>query len=125
MEELQIKGRNAITTILHDYLGVRKVSARWIPHRLSDEQKDTRMEWCKFMFHKFRSGESKAVSKIVTVMRVGFTNMILKQSNSLQVWLFPDEVPPQKVKRARSAGKQMVTTFVSESGHIATITLME
>ena len=41
------------------------------------------------------------------------------------VWLFPDEVLPQKVKRARSAGKQMVATFVSESGNIATITLLE
>ena len=42
MEELQI-GRNAITTILHDYLGVRKISARWIPHRLSVSKKTSGM----------------------------------------------------------------------------------
>ena len=27
--------------------------------------KKTRVEWCKFILHKFRTGESKALSKIV------------------------------------------------------------
>ena len=50
--------------------------------------------------------------------------MIGKKQQST-VWLFPDEAPPQNVKCALSAGKQMVDTFVSGSGHIATITLLE
>ena len=96
MEELQI-GRNAITTILNDYLGVRKVSARWIPQRLSDEQIDTRVEWCKFMLHKFRSGESKAVSKIVTGDESWIYQYDPETKQQYTVWLFPDEVPPKKL----------------------------
>ena len=90
MEELQI-GRNAITTILHDYLDIRKVSARWIPHRLSDEQKHTRVELCKFMLHKFRSGESKAVSKIVTGDESWIYQYDPETKQQSTVWLFPDE----------------------------------
>ena len=83
------------------------------------------MELCEFMLHKFRSGESKAVSKIVTGDESWIYQYDPGTKQQSTVWLFPDEVPSQKVKRARSAGKQMDATFVSESGHIATFTLLE
>ena len=32
--------------ILHEHLGVRKLCARWIPHKLTDAQKKSRVDWC-------------------------------------------------------------------------------
>ena len=63
--------------------------------------------------------------KIVTGDESWIDQYDLETKHQSTVWLFPDEVPPQKVKRARSAGKQMVVIFVSESGYIANITLLE
>lgn len=123
-EELQI-GNNAVSTILHDFLGVRKVCARWIPHSLSEEQKEKRVDWCKFMLTKFKGGESKEVSKIVTGDESWIYQYDPETKQQSTVWLFRDESRPQKVKRSRSSGKQMVATFVSQSGHIATIPLQE
>ena len=34
--------RGSVSTILHDRLGMRKLTAHWVPKSLSDEQKATR-----------------------------------------------------------------------------------
>ena len=36
----------SVSTILHDRLGMRKLTARWIPESLSDEQMATRASVC-------------------------------------------------------------------------------
>ena len=41
------------------------------------------------------------------------------------VWLFPDESPPQKLKRSQSAQKKMVAGFFEKSGHVVTIPLKD
>ncbi|CAH1977988.1 unnamed protein product [Acanthoscelides obtectus] len=46
-----------------------------------------------------------------------------ENKRQLAVWVFQDEENPRKVIRSRSVSKNMVTTFVSKAGHIATIPL--
>ena len=56
----------AINKILHDHIGVRKLTSRWVPHLLKPEQKQARVEWCSQMLKKFDGGASKSISDIVT-----------------------------------------------------------
>ena len=37
----------AINSIIHDYLNLRKVCARWVPHTLIDDQKQFRLQFIK------------------------------------------------------------------------------
>ena len=46
-----------------------------------------------------------------------------KQQSS--VWLFQDQAPPSKFKRAQSTSKQMMAVFFSKSGHVASVLLLE
>ena len=55
----------SLTRILHDCLGVRKRSARWVPHSVSEEQKQGRVDWCTHMLRKFDGGRSPRVWVIV------------------------------------------------------------
>ena len=57
----------SFTRILHDCLGVRKRCTRWVPHKLSEEQKRGRVDWCTHMQRKFDGGRSPRVWNIVTV----------------------------------------------------------
>ena len=66
MQERINIGATALSTILHEHLKVRKVSARWMPHSLTDEQKERRVSWCQFMLEKFNNGKYKQVYDIVT-----------------------------------------------------------
>ena len=45
----------SVSTILHDSLGMRKLTARWVPKSLSDEQMATRASVCSASLKRFRS----------------------------------------------------------------------
>lgn len=55
-----------IQIILREELGVQKLFSRWIPHLLSDEQKATRVNWCRKTLNKFNGGGSNAVFSVVS-----------------------------------------------------------
>lgn len=116
-------GMSQIQTILHQYLDVRKLCCRWIPHKLTSDQKVQRVEWCRETLEKFNGGTSNLVWNIVT----GDESWIYcyepeKKSQSAQ-WVFRTEPNPTKIRRIRSAGKKMIASFFSKTGHIATIAL--
>ena len=45
----------SVSTILHDRLGMPKLTARWVPKSLSDEQMATRASVCSALLKRFRS----------------------------------------------------------------------
>lgn len=118
-------GSAAAQTILHERLGLRKLSARWIPHLLTEEQKQRRVDFCKFMLDKFAGGSSKSVSEIVTGDESWIYQYDPETKQQSTVWVFDDEDPPTKVVRSRSVGKQMVAVFFRRSGPVAVIPLLE
>ena len=48
----------SVSTILHDRLGMRKPTARWIPKSFSDEQTATRASVCSALLKRFRSNDA-------------------------------------------------------------------
>ena len=44
----------SVSRILHDRLGMRKLTARWVPKSLSDEQMATRASVCRALLKRFR-----------------------------------------------------------------------
>ena len=57
----------SISTILHDHLGMRRLTARWVSKSLSDEQMATRASVCSALLKRFRSKEDDLLSRLVTV----------------------------------------------------------
>eukprot|EP00794_Sanderia_malayensis_P014608 gene14608-16119_t len=116
-------GSAAVHIILHEKLQVRKVTARWVPHCLTDQQKDHQVNWCQFMLQKFEEGKSKRVYDIVTGDESWIYQFDPETKRQSSVWIFPGENPAQKFWRSRSVGKKMVASFFSKTGHVATIKL--
>ena len=56
----------AINSIIHDYLNLRKVFARWVPHTLTDDQKQLRVQFCRHSLKRFEEGRSRRVFDIIT-----------------------------------------------------------
>ena len=48
-EEIRRHLKIGMSQTLHDYLKVRKLCCRWIPHELTADQKRLRVHWCKEM----------------------------------------------------------------------------
>lgn len=115
----------SIHSILHEHLAVKKVCSRWIPHNLTIAQKEARVKWCKEMLKKYNRGTSKAIYNIVTGDESWIYAYEPETKQQSTVWVFQNEPNPTKVVRGRSVLKQMVATFFTINGHIATIPLIE
>lgn len=113
----------SIHKILHEHLMVRKLCARWIPHKLTDTQKKVRVGWCHEMLEKFNRGASKSVYYIVTGDESWIYAYEPETKKQSTVWVFEFEENPTKVVRARSTAKQMVACFFTKTGHVATVAL--
>ena len=114
-------GKAVINTILHYYLGVSKLAARWIPHNFIELQMEARVEWCKFMLKKFNGGGSKRVYDILTCDETWIYQYDPETKRQSSIWVFPGEDPPVKVRRARSVGKKMVAAFFCKMGPVAIV----
>ena len=56
----------AINSIIHEYLNLRKVCARWVPHTLTDDQKQLRLQFCCQSLKRFEEVRSRRVFDIIT-----------------------------------------------------------
>lgn len=113
-------GSAAVRTILHDRLRTRKLCSRWIPHHLTNEQKQARVKWCEEMLQRFDNGCSDEISNIITTDE----SWIYQYENDVKTeWIVPGENFPMKLKKGQSIGKKMVCSFFCAGGHIETITL--
>ena len=110
----------SLTCIPYDCLGVRRRCTRCVSNNLSAEQKQ---DGCTHMLRKFDGGRSPRVWDIVTGEETWVYQYDPETKQQSAVWVFPDENPPVKFKRNRSAFKQMIACFFAKFGHAATIPL--
>ena len=65
VQSLQISHGFAQKTI-HEILGYRKVSARWVPRELTEEHKRRRVEICQTLLNRYNNEGEEFLSRIVT-----------------------------------------------------------
>ena len=56
----------SVSTVLHDHLGMCKLTAHWVPKFFSDEQMATRASLCSTLLKHFRSKDDFLL-RLVTV----------------------------------------------------------
>ena len=107
-----------VSTTLHDCLGMHKLTARWVPKSLRDEQMATRASVYSTLLKRFRSKEDDFLSRLVTVDEtwVHYYEPENKAQSRQSVW--PGSLRPKKFKTQPSAGKVMATVFWDAQGVI-------
>ena len=94
----------SVSTILHDRLGMRKRTARWVPKSLSDEQMATRASVCSAMLKRFRSKDDFLL-RLVTVDETWIHYYEPENKAQSRQWVGPGSPRPKKFKTQPSAGK--------------------
>ena len=107
-----------ISTILHDRLGMRNLTACWVPKSLSDEQMATRVSVCNALLKRFRSKEDDFLSRLVTVDETWVHYYEPENKAQSRQWVGPGSPRPKKFKMQPSAGKVMATVFSDAQGVI-------
>ena len=107
----------SVSTILHDRLGMRKLTARWVPKSLSDEQMATRASVCSALLKRFRSKDDFLL-RLVTVDENWVHYYEPENKAQSRQWVGPGSPRPKKFKTKPSAGKVMATVFWDAKGVI-------
>ena len=55
-----------INSIIHNYLNLRKVCGGWVPHTLTDDQKQLLVQFRRHLLKRFEEGRSRRVFNIIT-----------------------------------------------------------
>ena len=93
-------------TILKQYLGLRKVSSRWVPHQLTHEQRQRRVNICLENLQKFEGGTWRLYD-IVTGDETWIYHRKIKSKQDSKAWIAKEESPPTEVRRQLSEEKTM------------------
>ena len=117
-EKTQASGisHGSVSTILHDRLGMSKLTACWVPKSLSDEQIATRASVCSALLKRFRSKDDFLL-RLVTV-DVTWVVIMSQRIKQRRQWVGPWSPRPKKFKTQPSAGKVMATVFWDAKGVI-------
>ena len=75
------------------------------------------------MLRKFDGGRSPRVWDNVTGNETWVYHYYPETKQQSAAWVFLDENTPVKLKRNRSASKQMIACFFAKFGHVASIPL--
>ena len=93
----------SLSTILHDRLGMRKLTAHWVPKSLSDEQMATRASVCSALLKRFRSKDD--FLRLVTVDETWVHYYEPENKAQSRQWIGPGSRRPKKFKTQPSACK--------------------
>ena len=104
--------------IMSNRLGMRRVSARWVPRLLLPEQMGVRVKMCSEYCRQCNDEGDTFLNRVVTGDEtwIHFFEPESKQQSS--VWKHPSSPPPTKALIAKSAGKVMAVIFCDIQGII-------
>ena len=110
-----------VQRVLHDDLGLGKLSARWVPHILTSENKGVRLEYAQQLKENFKNCDEKTLSKIVTgdETYIYFYEPFRKEQN--KSWLPKGASRTKIARRNKSTDEATYTIFFNSKGIVAQI----
>ena len=105
-------------SILNKNLGLSKLSARWVPKALREDQLNQRAELSLAVLTKIESNEAEFFDQIVTGDETWIHQYDPESKIQSKQWLPRGSAAPVKFKVARSAQKVMATVFWDTKGVI-------
>ncbi|CAF4213127.1 unnamed protein product, partial [Rotaria sordida] len=105
----------SVDAILKQHLGLRKITSKWVPHKLTQEQRQRRIDICIENLQKLESGTWR-LCDIVTGDETWIYHRKIKSKEQTKAWLTKDESPPTQVRRQQFEKKQSLSFFFMTNG---------
>ncbi|XP_015432649.1 PREDICTED: histone-lysine N-methyltransferase SETMAR-like [Dufourea novaeangliae] len=105
-----------VVHILHNELGLNKLSARWVPHLLNSEQKRVRAQMSADSLEVFKRNPTDFKRRFVTMDETWIHHYTPETKIQSKQWIGHGESVPKKAKVIRSAGKVMASVFWDAKG---------
>ena len=107
--------RRTLQRIVHDCLGLRKITSRWVPHTLTTEQKQKRVAICQQNLAMFKQGKWR-LSDIFTGDELWFYHRKIDKRVTNSSWVYEGEEPRIVVRWNRFEPNSMFSVFFKSTG---------
>ena len=108
----------AVQTVLTDILSMSKVSARWVPRMLTDDQKLSRLDISVYLLSRYEDDQGALMDRVVTLDETWVHHFDPASKMQIMQWKYPGSSPPKKFKSVSSAGKTMALVSWKSQGVI-------
>ena len=96
--EVMKMSKERVCHILHEHLGMTKLSARWVPRLLTLDQKRVRMNISNALLAQFRRNKSEFWRRLITVDETWIHHYAPETKIQSKQWIAKGEPAPKKSK---------------------------
>lgn len=114
--ELMHMSKERIGNILHEYLHMKKLLARWVPRVLTPEQKENRVIASERGLEMFKRNPTDFVSRSVTMDETWIHHYTPESKQQASYWVGPREKRTKRPLTQTSAGKVLASVFWDADG---------
>jgi len=97
--------------IIHEYLGMQKLFAKWVPRELTIDQKQQRVDDSERCLKLFQRNKPEFLRRYVTMDETWLHHYTPESKRQSVEWTARDEPNPKRGKRQKSAGKVLASVF--------------
>ena len=102
--------------IMTERLGMRRVSARWVPRLLTSEQMGVRVKMCQQYDKRYREEGDNFLNRVITCDETWIHFFEPESKRQSSVWKHPSSPSPTKALISKSAWKVMAIIFCDTYG---------
>jgi histone-lysine N-methyltransferase SETMAR len=108
--------KSTVLLILRKHLGMKKINAKWVPHELTPQQKQVRVELSKRCLNRLASNPDDYWRRFVTVDETWVFHCTPGSPQSFRCWTAPGERPETRARLGKSTRKMLATVFWDQKG---------
>ena len=121
IEELSGIHSSSVLKILRERLGLRKICARWVPHLLTDEQKQSRVRLASQVIENMINVTHVRLEKIVTGDETWIYHFQLDFKAKNKVWVSSEGDRPVIADRCKTSNRMLYAIFFDSKGPVLQI----
>ena len=118
IEELSGIHSSSVLKILREGLGLRKICARWVPHLLFDEQKQSRVRRASQVIEKYDKCDPRRLEEIVTGDETWIYHFQPDSKAKNKVWVSSEGNRPVIARRCKTSGRMLYAIFFDSKGPV-------
>ena len=111
IEELSGIHPSSVLKILRERLGLRKICAGWVPHLLTDEQKQSRVRFASQVIEKYDKCDPRHLEEIVTGDETWIYHFQPNSKAKNKVWVSSEDDRPVIARCCKTSNRMLYAIF--------------
>ena len=121
IEELSGIHSSSVLKVLRERLGLRKICARWVPHLLTDEQKQSRVRLASQVIEKYDKCDPRRLEEIVTGDETWIYHFQPDSKAKNKVWVSFEGNRPVIAGHCKTSNRMLYVIFFDSKGPVLQI----